>query len=65
MAWFRHPVPSAGSAIAFSSVPQTSQRMLKAITISWDIAPAAVGDLTITLDSGLGTPYDVELYVVD
>ena len=65
MSWYRHAIPSEGSAIDFSSQPQTSPLLLKAITVSWSTAPTTAGELTITLDSALGASYDVELYVVD
>jgi len=65
MAWFRHTVESGGQAIDHVSPPQSSQRTLKAITISWGIAPVTAGDLVVSLDSQLGAAWDTEIYRID
>ena len=65
MSWFRHYIETANLPISYQGPEHTGERLLRAITISWDTAPTTNEDLTVTLDSDLGPAFDIEIYTVD
>ncbi|NLX48420.1 MAG: hypothetical protein GXY82_00810 [Methanospirillum sp.] len=56
---------TGSAAIALSYTHATEAFVLDAVTVHFNAAPAAAGDLTVTLDSAQGAAYDTVLARVD